>query len=336
MVCCSLSPSKWGDQVLKNVLALGVIWALVGASLFGVANAAVADGDTTCSLGVCTVTPPETPGTPGGGTGGGTTDPVTGITPGPTTCYAEGYPKEKKYEIPCNNEDGSYDGSTGCRWKLADNQKAAPAGSNEGEGAWYTCSRKVFCDPDDMFACVETGTSRDEWLTTPPAGVMTLTPAQAAAALVKTFKLEGIAIGSTTKASGKGAVGLPVWLWVENQTPLSFGPYVESATLGGVTVTATAKVANIAYSMGDGQTVVCANAGTPYAKGYGNTDSPTCGYRYSQMSPGDGAQPYDVTATSNWEVVWTSSGGGGGVIGTTTQSQTQIRVGELQAVNVNP
>lgn len=322
--------------MLKKVLALGAIWALVGASLFGVANVAAADGDTTCSLGVCTVTPPETPGTPGGGTGGGTTDPVTGITPGPTTCYADGYPQEKKYEIPCNNEDGSYDGSTGCRWKLADNQKAAPAGSNEGEGAWYTCSRKVFCDPDSMFACIELGTSRDEWLSTPPAGVMTLTPAQAAAALVKTFKLEGIAIGSTTKASGKGAVGLPVWLWVENQTPLSFGPYVESATLGGVTVTATAKVANIAYSMGDGQTVVCANAGTPYAKGYGNTDSPTCGHRYSQMSPGDGAQPYGVTATSNWEVMWTSSGGGGGVIGTTTQSQTQIRVGELQAVNVNP
>ncbi|WP_243400220.1 hypothetical protein [Arthrobacter glacialis] len=165
---------------------------------------------------------------------------------------------------------------------------------------------------------------------------MTLTPAQAAAALVKTFNLEGVAIGSTTKASGKGAVGLPVWLWVENQTPLSFGPYVQSATLGGVTVTATAKVANIAYSMGDGQTVVCANAGTPYVKGYGNTDSPTCGHRYSQMSPGDGAQPYGVTAMSNWEVVWTSTGGGGGVIGTTTQSQTQIRVGELQTVNVNP
>ncbi len=49
--------------------------------------------------------------------------------------------------------------------------------------------------------------------------------------------------GRFTKASGKGAVGLPVWLWVENQTPLSFGPYIESATLGGVTVTATARVA---------------------------------------------------------------------------------------------
>lgn len=337
MVRFALSDAIWGDLMLKRLTAVGAAIGFISALILGSAPLAIAAGDTGCNQwGVCEITPPPTTETPGTGAGEGTTDPVTGITPGPTTCYAEGYPKEKKYEIPCSSEDGSYDASTGCRWKLAATQKAPPAGASEGDGAWYTCSRTVFCDPDSTFACPPVGSRVDRWLTTPPAGVMTLTPAQAAAALVKTFKLEGIAIGSTTKVSGKGAVGLPVWLWVENQTPLSFGPYVESATLGGVTVTATAKVANIAYSMGDGQMVVCANAGTPYVKGYGNTDSPTCGHRYSEMSPGDGAQPYAVTATSNWEVVWTSSGGGGGVIGTTTQSQTQIRVGELQAVNVNP
>jgi hypothetical protein len=53
------------------------------------------------------------------------------------------------------------------------------------------------------------------------------------------------------------------------------------------------------------------------------------------MSPSNGAQPYTITATSNWEVAWTATGGAGGAIGTTTQGQLQARVGELQSVNVN-
>jgi hypothetical protein len=163
-----------------------------------------------------------------------------------------------------------------------------------------------------------------------------LTPGQAAAALIKTFQLKGVEIGSTTEESGKGAVGLPVWLWVKNQgDTLAWGPYVKTATLGGVTVTATARVVNVAYSMGDGQTVVCSNPGTVYLEGNGNTDSPTCGYRYATMSPSNGAQPYTITATSNWEVAWTATGGAGGAIGTTTQGQMQARIGELQSVNVN-
>lgn len=220
--------------------------------------------------------------------------------------------------------------------RLADPQGVPPAGKSANDGAWYVCA-SVPCPavPVPGAPCVGS-TSAPRWSATPPPGLNVLTPGQAAAALVKTFKLEGVSIGSTTNKSGKGAVGLPVWLWVQNQTPLSWGPYVESATLGGVTVTATARVANVVYSMGDGQTVLCANPGTPWVKGFGNTDSPTCGYRYSQMSPSDGAQPYTVTATSNWEVSWTSSVGATGVIGTTTQSQMQIRVGELQAVNVSP
>lgn len=223
--------------------------------------------------------------------------------------------------------------------RLSDPQGAAPSGNDQGDGAWYECVSapcKAAPAGGGELPCVAT-VSAPRWLTTPPPGLNVLTPGQAAAALVKTFQLKGVEIGSTTEESGRGAVGLPVWLWVKNQgDPLAWGPYEKSATLGGVTVTATARVANVTYSMGDGQSVVCTNPGTVYLEGNGNTDSPTCGYRYGQMSPSNGAQPYTVTATSNWDVSWTATGGANGVINTTTQGQLQVRIGELQAVNVRP
>lgn len=322
--------------MLKKLISYLVGGLLASAILVSLPSVALADGGTECWRGNCVVAPPPVPGSPGGG-GGGTSDPVTGFTPGPTDCYRLGEPADKENKIPCTNDKGgAYQPALGCYMQLADPQKAAPSGAGEGEGAWYYCIPPTCKPSTGMFdtPCISSSAAR--WLTSPPPGIAMLTPAQAAKSLVATFQLEGVTVGSTTKASGKGAVGLPVWLWVENPTPLSWGPYEKSATLGGVTVTAKARVANVAYSMGDGETVVCANPGTPYVKGYGNTDSPTCGHRYGQMSPGDGAQPYTVTATSNWEVSWTSTGGETGVIGTTTQSQLQIRVGELQAVNVNP
>lgn len=322
--------------MLKRLISCLIGGLLASVMLVALPGVALADGRAECWRGNCVVAPPPVPGSPGG-EGGGTTDPVTGFTPGPTDCYRLGEPATDENKIPCTNDKGgAYQPALGCYMQLADPQKPAPADAGAGDGAWYYCIPPD-CKPDTgMFdtPCISSSAAR--WLTSLPPGIAMLTPAQAAKSLVATFQLEGVTMGSTTKASGKGAVGLPVWLWVENPSPLSWGPYEKSATLGGVTVTATARVANIVYSMGDGQTVVCASAGTPYVKGYGNTDSPTCGHRYSQMSPANGAQPYGVTATSNWEVVWTSGGGGGGVIGTTTQSQTQIRVGELQAVNVNP
>lgn len=310
--------------------ALILAVALAAMVLPGIARA---DGGVTCNFGRCTVEPPKVPG--GGGT---TTTPVgsndDGFTPGPSKCYQDGKPKNKDSEIPCSWKGGAYQPAQGCYMKLASPQKAPPAGESASDGAWYDCSTETpkSC-PAGQIVCVASSTQ--QWLRQPPPGIVAFTPAQAAAALVKRFQLKGATIGGTFNKSGKGAVGLPVWLWVNNQTPLTWGPYTETATLGGVTVTATAQVANIAWNMGDGQVKVCANAGTAYVSGYGNTDSPTCGYRYTKMSPGEGAQPYTITAVSNWDVTW-SAQGQTGVIPTQTQSTTQVRIGELQAINVRP
>lgn len=67
---------------------------------------------------------------------------------------------------------------------------------------------------------------------------------------------------------------MPVWIW-NNKSLNTWGPVTESASAPGITVTATATVEKIVYSMGDGGTEVCTTAGTPYKKEYGGKASPT-------------------------------------------------------------
>ena len=155
--------------------------------------------------------------------------------------------------------------------------------------------------------------------------------------LVRTFQIRGVEIGFAPDPNIPGAqsyVGVPIWMWVNNPQPLTFGPYTETATLGGVTITATARVTSILWNMGDGQTVACGNAGTPFVVAYGAVDSPTCGYRYSQTSDDQPAGRYTVTATSQWSVTW-NGGGQGGTIPLTATSQSTVEIGELQSVVVN-
>jgi len=87
-------------------------------------------------------------------------------------------------------------------------------------------------------------------------------------------------------APGIGQVGLvnmPVWLWVD-KTENTWGPIVRSASVPGLSVTATAQVKAVNWSLGDGNTIRCEGAGTPYAKAMGVKDSPDCGHRYKKTS----------------------------------------------------
>ncbi|MEU7031467.1 ATP/GTP-binding protein [Streptomyces sp. NPDC046275] len=140
--------------------------------------------------------------------------------------------------------------------------------------------------------------------------------------------LRGPQIGITPKPGGMGLVGMPVYLWTQTG-PETYGPNVASASAGGITVTATAKVARIVWQMGDGKTVTCTTPGTPYQASFGARPSPDCGYRYTKAST---AGSYHVVATSTWAIDWQASSGQGGQLTQTRQSSVDIRVGELQAV----
>src|SRR6266508_3314880 len=232
----------------------------------------------------------------------------------------------KGQTIPCQDPDFGFWVRDGCYWKVAEPPPPIPPPAIHKPGvpgAWgvESCLRDVGGGRavSQVFM----------WMDNPPGGP---TPAELAQQALAKIKLLGAQIGITPDPSGSGAAGLPVWLWTA-VTPGTWGPLSASASGGGITVTITAKAQRIEWNMGDGQTKTCDNPGTPYEDRFGNSMSPTCGYRYGFPSA-TAANPngrYTVTATTHWRVEW-SGGGQSGVLNPTSQSQTSVRIGEIPVV----
>ncbi|MGW0825228.1 ATP/GTP-binding protein [Streptomyces sp. NPDC002845] len=145
--------------------------------------------------------------------------------------------------------------------------------------------------------------------------------------------LEGPDININPKPGGKGLVGMPVWMAVE-QSQTTWGPNTASASAGGVTVTATAEVSQIVWAMGDGTSVTCTSPGTVYQKSYGLKKSPDCGHVYAQPSADAPGGTYKVTATSTWVIDWQVNGGGAaGQLTEVRNSSVAVTIVESQAVN---
>ncbi|WP_245238521.1 ATP-binding protein [Streptomyces sp. MZ04] len=169
------------------------------------------------------------------------------------------------------------------------------------------------------------------WSATDPlAAAQGPTAEELAQQALSKMRLDGAKIGQAPRAGSKGLIGMPVWMWTE-ETPNTWGPLSTTAAAGGLSVTATAEVKHIAWSMGDGRTVTCTKPGTPYRPSYGKKDSPDCGHRYTKV-PKSGT--YKITATTTWEIEWEATNGETGALpNETRQAQTQVAVGELQVVN---
>ncbi|MEV0493703.1 ATP/GTP-binding protein [Streptomyces atratus] len=168
------------------------------------------------------------------------------------------------------------------------------------------------------------------WAAAPPAAAA-VDPAVLAQAAVDKMLLRGPQIGITPKPGGKGVVGMPVYMWTARGAE-TYGPNTASASAGGVTVTATARVTRIVWQMGDGKTITCTTAGTPYKAEYGKKPSPDCGYRYRQPSSTQESGKYHVTATSTWTIDWTG-GGQSGQLTEIRDSDVDITVAEVQVLN---
>jgi hypothetical protein len=330
--------------MLTRPSATCVVLVTIALSVLAVAGPAEAsDGSGGC--GTSQLSPTCTVGVGNGGSNGspnqgGNTGAPVNFSPVPTSCSYQGQ------TVPCQTNDGWWSNRQGncmgyVRLAPSADQPAPPSGESAGVGAWYLCT--AYCPPPaiggrDCFGATF-------WSDIPPAGIITYTPAQAAALLVKSFQLSGITIGMApqdkthtddpvgTAPYRRTWVGIPVWLWVADPQPLTFGPYSRSATLGGVTVTATAQVHSVTWSSGDGQTIDCGTGSVFDEMAMQDelaTDSPTCGFRYQKTS-GNGT--FTVTATSNWVVRWTGGGTGGTIAVPTVRSATQIHVGQLESVN---
>ncbi|MFI9248069.1 ATP/GTP-binding protein [Streptomyces sp. NPDC053086] len=261
------------------------------------------DGGIECGLYDCEVEV-DVPGQGGGQAGGSSTDGTGG--------------------------SGSSDGrdptdKTVCVYKLADPQPPAGSldweGHEPGDGAVYeqTCGWEGV-DGDTI--------TRMVWLAEPPAQ-QTVDPAVLAQRAVDSMTLLGPDIASP-RADGKYTVGVPMWMWV-NQSATTFGPNTASASAGGITVTATAKVSKIVWAMGDGASVTCNGPGTPYTSSEGMAQSPTCGHMYAKTSAGAQNSKFPVTATSTWTINW-QGGGRAGQLTEVRQTNVQVAVGEVQVV----
>lgn len=333
-------------MLIRRLTGLLAAAVLVLATLLASAVPATADSGMWCDpvSNNCYVTLESPPSDPA------SNPDANGWTPGATSCWArttaenaKSYPVDSVatylgttqnwyVKISCGDQLRYWSNNRQCYVQMVDGAwPARPAGVDQDAG-YYRCSAHV-----DMPSTI----TSFFWSNTVPPGLQVYTPGMAARKLIETFQIRGIDIGMAPEVNPawghrRSYVGIPVWLWVENPQPLTWGPYTETATLGGQTITATAQVTGLRWNMGDGREVVCGNLGTAYSVGYGLTDSPSCGHRYDRTSQNQPGDRYTVTATSQWTVTWTSLAGPGGTINLTASSATQLEINEIQSVNVTP
>ncbi len=289
--------------------------------------------DTTCAqtnpaTGECLlwIEVPSTHGTPGPPGNDGPKDTGTGA-----ACYwdgtDQGISEPPPGPVPCSSPLGH--GSNGYHCYISPIKLQPPAGDplwqghEPGDGALYNCYQP------------QTGLLIPIWSQNPPpnsgAGP---TPGEVARLAIDRMRLSAINIGIAPEPGpdSVGLVGMPVWMWAKAPDDHTFGPITASASAGGITITATAKVRQVTWDMGDGTEVVCDTAGSPYKPSYGRKDSPNCGHTYTKSSAHEADDAYTVTATSSWVVTWSGAGQTGTIRLDGLNRSTQIRIGEAQVL----
>lgn len=303
-------------MLTRRVLAAAAVVAML-AVVAAAQPAMAGGGDVTCppNQPICIVIVTD-PGAPGSGGSGGSGS------PGQHICKMPGTGDVVACQDPAW---GWWSNIDGCYYKQLEPPPPSTSPAWQGhypQGAIYeaTCPGSA-------------GTGGGwQWFANPPAGYggAAPTPAELAQQAIATMRLEGPAIGMAPAQGKTGLVGLPVWLWTA-VTATTWGPATASASVPGLTVTATARAKRIVWDMGDGHTVTCTNPGTPYRISKGNAQSPTCGYVYTRSSASQPDHAFTVTATTTWTVTWTG-GGESGALTVTRSSIARVRIGELQVL----
>jgi hypothetical protein len=215
-----------------------------------------------------------------------------------------------------------------CYFTLASPQPPAGdpswAGHQPGDGAIYQGA----CPVSDIGGTLQFNLIT-EWFATPPVG---LDPAALAAEAESEMTMNAPAI-TIAPPGGKALVGAPVWLW-DAKNAQTWGPQTVTVTAGGLSVTATSRVTDVSWSLGDGASLECPDGGTPYQASDGASPSPDCGYLYPTSSAGQPGGLFTVTGTSTWVLTWTATPSG--QTGTMTfhlSDTTTLAVLEGQAVS---
>ncbi|GAA3041052.1 hypothetical protein LV79_003801 [Actinokineospora globicatena] len=203
---------------------------------------------------------------------------------------------------------GSGDGPdySGCRWDKAEDY--SEPGQPTTAGGWY------------LLTCLPDFQDGPFWVA--DAAPVPVSPRVLAETARSRLTLP-VPLISASPAQNQ-LVRLPTWLWVDRA---AWAPVTASASVPGVSVTATARPISLTWSMGDGTTVTCNGPGDPLVGGDPRAASPTCGHTYLRAS-----ERYPVTATIHWSVSWAGAGTGGTFPELTTSTTTAFRVVEIQAL----
>ncbi|CAM3756100.1 ATP/GTP-binding protein [Kibdelosporangium persicum] len=281
---------------MRRITAVAALAGIAAASLLGMATPALADGwgSTTCDQVPSPVCDLVAGSGPAGGTAGGNRPGAGG---------------------PAVGIGGSPD-PFACRTVPVDYQP--PGQPPEGPGGWF------------MVLCSADGKNHQGPIWIPAEGSATpiLSPAQVAEMARKRLQLPTPRISANP--AGDQLVNLPTWMWLSS----GWEPVSATASVPGVSVTATAKPTSVSWSMGDGSTVTCTGAGTPFRAGSDpRAPSPDCGHTYRTSSAKQAGQAFPVTATVHWAVTWSGAGQGGTFPNLTTTGNAAFRVAESQALN---
>lgn len=314
-------------RLLSHVTPVALVTALLICGSAGLSIAVPSCQQVDPATGSCVlwVEVPPAPGTPGTPQDDGPKDTGAGA-----PCYWNpeapglGGPAGP---VPCQSEYGYWSNAENCYLMALDPQPLAGdsswQGHEPGDGAVYTC----YQPQTDIGVWV--------WFPDPPPGSGTgPTPREVAQIAIDSMRLRAIDIGIVPEPGPDrvGLVGMPVWMWARNPDEETFGPATATASAGGITITATARTHRVTWDMGDGTTVVCRSAGTPYQPRFGKQQSPDCGHVYERSSAGEPNQEYTVTATSDWVITWSGAGQSGTIRLNGLTRSVAITVGEAQVL----
>lgn len=216
------------------------------------------------------------------------------------------------------NESGSGSGSgeeSKCVYRRVDPQAPPPAGA--GEGAWY----EQICQLDGGGS-----SARTMWL-----AVGQVADAQALGQeAMSRLRLPAPAIRTNPDPASGVLVQVPVWLWVDGST---WGARRATASVPGMSVTATATPVRVVWSPGDGSAdVVCDGPGTPWRAGTDPRTASSCGHTYRTSSAGVPGDKFTLRATVIWSVTWTGGGQSGAAPPLATSSSVALPVAQSQAI----
>lgn len=156
-------------------------------------------------------------------------------------------------------------------------------------------------------------------------------PAVLAAQARDSIPIPSPVIGTSPSSGGGTYAQVRTWLWVDDRW---WQERTATASAGGVSATVTATPVQTSWTTGDGDTFTCPGPGVVWRPGMAE-DATDCSHIYRRSSAGELDGQFAVTVTVQFDVRWTSSLGTGGTLdGVNRSASTTLRVGEIQAIEV--